>query len=58
MSRSRKESPRYNVVSIRLTNAESQHLERIVGKTHKCVSHFMRDAMNYFLAQHEQVQVE
>lgn len=55
----KKEKPRNNVVSIRLTEEEARHFERLVGKTHKSISHFMRDAFNFFLIScHEQVSEE
>ena len=58
MSRIRKENARYHVISIRLTEEESDHLETMMTKTHTSVSHFMRDALKYFVDYHERLQVE
>jgi|GEM_PF-1978665 len=53
MARLRKENPRYNVISMRISEEERKHLDDILIKTHTNVSHFMRDAMNYFASIHE-----
>ena len=58
MPRIRKENARYHVISLRLTEEESNHLETIMAKTHSSVSHFMRDALNYFVTYHERLRVE
>ncbi len=53
MARIRKENPRYNVISLRISEEERKHLDDILLKSHTNVSHFMRDAMNYFTAHYE-----
>jgi hypothetical protein len=40
-----KEKPRYNVVSMRVTDEELEALERATRKTRKNVSSLMREAM-------------
>lgn len=54
MSRLRKENPRYNVISMRISEEERRHLEEILIKSRTNVSHFMRDAMRHFAALYEQ----
>lgn len=49
-----KESPRYNVISLRISEEERRELESLMEKTHKSVSHIMREAIEYFAAYHEQ----
>ena len=41
-----RENPRYNVISMRISDEEREHLESLVQRTHKSVSDIMRDAMN------------
>ena len=41
-----RENPRYNVVSMRISDDERRHLESLVEHTHKSVSDLMREAMN------------
>ena len=48
-----RENPRYNVVSMRVSDEEREHLENLMKTTHKSVSDIMREAMGYFSAQHE-----
>jgi len=49
-----RENPRYNVISMRISDEERNHLESLMNKTHKSVSDVMREAMDYFTLQHEQ----
>jgi len=48
-----KENPRPNVVSLRISEEERRHLKHLMEKTHKSVSHVMREAIEYFAANHE-----
>ncbi len=43
-----RENPRYNVISMRISDEERLHLESLMNKTHKSVSDVMREAMDYF----------
>jgi hypothetical protein len=43
-----KESPRYNVISMRISEKELKNLKQLMAKTHKNASHIMREAMSYF----------
>lgn len=45
-----RENPRYNVISMRISDEEREHLESLMNKTHKSVSDVMREAMDYFTA--------
>jgi predicted DNA-binding protein len=45
-----RENPRYNVISMRISDEERNHLESLMNKTHKSVSDVMREAMDYFTA--------
>lgn len=40
-----RENPRYNVISMRISDEEKETLERIMSETHKSVSDIMREAM-------------
>jgi predicted transcriptional regulator len=40
-----RENPRYNVISMRISDDERDSLERIMRATHKSVSDIMREAM-------------
>ena len=40
-----RENPRYNVISMRISDEEKDTLEQIMSSTHKSVSDIMRDAM-------------
>lgn len=48
-----RENPRYNVISMRISDEEREHLESLMNKTHKSVSDVMREAMDYFTANYE-----
>lgn len=41
-----RENPRYNVVSMRISDEEKETLEQIMNVTHKSVSDIMREAMD------------
>ncbi len=43
-----RENPRYNVVSMRISDEEREILEEIMESTHKSVSDIMREAMSLF----------
>ena len=49
-----RENPRYNVISMRVSDEERDHLESLMKITHKSVSDIMREAMEYFSAHYEQ----
>ncbi len=49
-----KENPRYNVISMRISEAESRLLKTLMRKSHKSVSHVMREAFTCFAAHIEQ----
>jgi len=49
-----RENPRYNVISMRVSDEEREHLENLMSKTQKSVSDIMREAMEYFSAKYEQ----
>lgn len=49
-----RENPRYNVVSMRISDDERRHLESLVEHTHKNVSDLMREAMNLIAGQLKQ----
>jgi predicted DNA-binding protein len=48
-----RENPRYNVISMRISDEERTHLESLMDKTHKSVSDVMREAMEYFTAHYD-----
>ncbi len=48
-----RENPRYNVISMRVSDEERDHLENLMKTTHKSVSDIMREAMEYFSAHYE-----
>lgn len=41
-----RENPRYNVISMRVSDEEREQLEYLVKRTQKSVSDIMREAMN------------
>jgi ribbon-helix-helix CopG family protein len=45
-----RENPRYNVISMRISDEEKDTLEQIIKATHKSVSDIMRDAMELLKA--------
>jgi len=46
-----RENPRYNVISMRISDAEREQLEHLVRRTRKSVSDIMREAMINLTAQ-------
>jgi len=48
-----RENPRYNVISMRISDAERQDLENLVQRSHKSVSDIMREAMIIIAMQFE-----
>ena len=46
-----RENPRYNVISMRISDDERETLELIMNETHMSVSEVMREAMNLLRAQ-------
>ncbi len=46
-----RENPRYNVISMRISDEEREHLENLMQRTHKSVSDIMREAMDVFTIQ-------
>ena len=51
------ENPRYNVISMRISDDERETLQELINTTHKSVSDIMREAMELFkhqLASHGQ----
>lgn len=49
-----KENPRYNVISMRISEDELRNLESLMEKSHMSISHIMREAIEFFAAHHEQ----
>ena len=49
-----RENPRYNVISMRVSDEERDHLDTLMKTTHKSISDIMREAMEYFSAHYEQ----
>jgi hypothetical protein len=49
-----RENPRYNVISMRVSDEERDHLENLMKTTHKSISDIMREAMEYFSAHYGQ----
>lgn len=45
-----RENPRYNVISMRISDEEREHLENIMARTHMSISDIMREAMDHFAA--------
>jgi predicted DNA-binding protein len=46
-----RENPRYNVISMRISDEERNTLELLMNTTHKSVSDIMRDAMELLKSQ-------
>ena len=53
-----RENPRYNVISMRISDEEREHLESIMGQTHRSISDIMREAMEYFAANYGQIEAQ
>ncbi len=43
-----RENPRYNVISMRISDEEREQLDTLARRTHKSVSDIMREAMEIF----------
>ena len=43
-----KDNPRYNVVSLRVTDAEKAALDEVMKRTHKSLSKVMREAITLY----------
>ncbi len=52
-----RENPRYNVISMRISDDERDTLELIMNETHMSVSEVMREAMNIFRSRIDGVQM-
>jgi len=48
-----RENPKYNVISMRISDEEREHLENIMEKTHLSISDIMREAMEFFAANYD-----
>ena len=46
-----RENPRYNVISMRISDEERDTLEQLMNSTHKSISDIMRDAMELLKSQ-------
>ena len=53
-----RENPRYNVVSMRISDEEREILQEIMESTHKSVSDIMREAMTLFRKEWTKPQIE
>lgn len=53
-----RENPRYNVISMRISDEERMELESLVSLTDKSVSDIMREAMLLFKARLDSLQFE
>jgi len=53
-----RENPRYNVISMRISDDERVELETLVSVTDKSVSGIMREALELFKAQLESLSLE
>jgi hypothetical protein len=53
-----RENPRYNVISMRISDEERIELETLMSLTDKSVSDIMREAMLQFKARLEALQME
>lgn len=51
-----RENPRYNVISMRISDEERERLQQIMETTHMSVSDIMREAMDLFTVKLEQNQ--
>lgn len=53
-----RENPRYNVISMRISDEEREHLENIMERTHLSISDIMREAMEFFAANYDRIDTE
>jgi len=47
-----RENPRYNIISMRISETEHEYLKKIMQKTNRSVSDIMREAMKTLAARH------
>lgn len=45
------ENPRYNVISLRISDQEQQFLEEVMQKSRKSTSEIMREALKYLICE-------
>ena len=53
-----RENPRYNVISMRISDEEREHLESLMDQTNLSISDIMREAMEYFAANYGQIELQ
>lgn len=53
-----RENPRYNVISMRISDEEKASLETLVHETNLTISDIMREAMNLYRSHIESLQVK
>jgi len=53
-----RENPRYNVISMRISDEERLELETLVSITDKSVSGIMREAMDLFKSKLQRVHIQ
>jgi predicted transcriptional regulator len=53
-----RENPRYNVISMRISDEERDELVQLMETTHKSVSDIMREAMSLFKTRLTNLEVE
>ncbi len=53
-----RENPRYNVISMRISDEEREILQEIIDSTHKSVSDIMREAMTLFKKEWNKPRIE
>jgi len=53
-----RENPRYNVISMRISDEERVELETLVSITDKSVSGIMREAMDLFKSRLDQLHIQ
>jgi predicted DNA-binding protein len=53
-----RENPRYNVISMRISDEERDELETLVSITDKSVSGIMREAMDLFKSKLEGIHIQ
>ncbi|RNC68017.1 MAG: ribbon-helix-helix protein, CopG family [Desulfuromonadales bacterium] len=49
-----RENPRYNVISMRISDEERDRLQKVMELTHKSVSDLMREAMELIASRTDQ----
>lgn len=53
-----RENPRYNVISMRISDEEREHLDELMDKTQLSISDIMREAMEYFAANYSNFEAQ